>query len=72
MVGQGIATSFRKPAEREDGRPKCPKEPFTQVAIQASKVILKKEGMWLFVVKFLVQESFVPVAVLVDLVIIFL
>ena len=42
MSGQGIATSFRKPADREDGRPK---EPFTQVAIQASKVILKKEAM---------------------------
>ena len=43
LLGQGIATLFRKPADQEDSGPSIPKNHPTQVRIQTS-FMLKVEG----------------------------
>ena len=78
MLGQGIASLFRKPADQRwwTSVPKfkliLPSVPkfkvhLTQVQIQAS-IILKGEAVGLVVANFLVLETFVIAAVQIDLV----
>ena len=61
LLGQGITTLFKKPADREDGGLVFQRT-IAQVRIQAS-FILKGKEVWLVVADFLVPESFVLAAV---------
>lgn len=60
LLEQGIVTLLRKP-ENWEMVGLCAKEPFTPIGIEVS-FILKKEEVYLVVVKFLVSEFFVLAA----------
>ena len=58
VLGQGITTLFRKPADRENGALVSQRTNLPELRLS----LLKGEGVWLVVANFLLPESFVLVA----------